>query len=294
MGVPVEIGVITNLTQEHLDYHKTMNRYAAAKALLFKNHGAKYAVLNRDDKWYPFFAKESRAEEFTYGKHKDADVKLSKIKLKGKESSAVFSFAQGKITAKTSLLGEFNLYNAAAAASVGILLSLEPKKIERGLSNLARLSGRMEEVDAGQRFKVIVDFAITPDAIEKVLISLREITKGKIRIVFGATGDRDKTKRPLMGKAAAKNADFIYLTDDETYTENSQDIIDSVYEGIEEFKAAEKTKVIPDREKAIKQAIKNAKPGDAILITGLGHQPSRNMGGKLIPWSDREIAEKYL
>lgn len=294
MDVPVEIGVMTNLTQEHLDYHKTMNNYAAAKALLFKDYGAKYAVLNRDDEWYPFFAKESRAEIFTYGKDKNADLKISDIKLADKESSAVFSFTEGKIKAKTGLLGEFNLYNAAAAAGVGVLLDIDLKKIEKGLTNLSQLSGRMEEINTSQKFKVIIDFAITPDAIEKALKALHSVTKGKVRIVFGATGDRDKTKRPLMGEAAAKYADYIYLTDDETYTEDPKAIIDEVYVGIQKAKAANKTKVIPERGEAIKQAVEDAKPGDTVLITGLGHQNSRNMGGKLVPWNDREAAGKYL
>jgi UDP-N-acetylmuramoyl-L-alanyl-D-glutamate--2,6-diaminopimelate ligase len=294
MGVPVEIGVMTNLTQEHLDYHKTMDNYAAAKSSLFKNYGAKHAVLNLDDEWYTFFAEESKAEIFTYGKNKDADLKISDVKLADKESSAVFSFTGGKIKAKTGLLGEFNLYNAAAASGVGTLLNIDPGKIEKGLSSLSQLSGRMEEIDEGRDFKVIIDFAITPDAIEKALEALRGITKGKIRIVFGATGDRDKTKRLFMGKAAAKKADYIYLTDDETYTEDPKTIIDGVFEGIKKSKTTQKTKVIPERGEAIKQAINDAKPGDTVLITGLGHQTSRNMGGKLVPWSDKKIAEKIL
>lgn len=294
MGVPVEIAVMTNLTQEHLDYHRTMDRYAGAKAKLFKDYGAKYSVLNLDDEWYEFFSRASKAKVFTYGKDKKAYVRISNINLSDKGSSAVFSYPEDKVTAKTALLGEFNLYNAAAAAAVGNLLKIPHEKIEKGINNLSRLSGRMEEINPGQKFKVIVDFAITPDAIEKALLSLRKITKGKVRVVFGATGDRDKKKRPLMGQAAAKNADYIYLTDDETYNEKSQDIIDAVYEGIEKSKATKKTRVIPDREEAIRQAIKDAKTGDTLLITGLGHQTSRNIGGKLVPWKDSDIAKKYL
>lgn len=294
MGIPVEIGVMTNLSQEHLDYHQTMKNYAAAKALLFKNYRAKYAVLNRDDDWYPFFVKESKAEVFSYGKDKNSNIKLSKINIDSKGSLAVLSFDGSQIKARTTLLGEFNLYNAAAAATAGILLKIAPEKIEQGIANLSQLSGRMEEVNSEQNFKVIVDFAITPDAIEKVLKNLRKFTNGKVRIVFGATGDRDKTKRLIMGENAAKNADYVYLTDDETYSEDSQQIIDEVYEGIKKAKATQKTKVIPDREEAIRQAIKDAKAGDTLLITGLGHQTSRNMGGKQIPWSDKEAAKKYL
>lgn len=294
MGVPVEIAVMTNLSQEHLDYHKTMDRYAAAKASLFKNYGAKNTVLNQDDEWYPFFVKESKAEVFSYGKAKDAGIRLSEISLDDKGSSAIFSFGESKVKASTTLLGEFNLYNAAAAAAVGTLLKINPEKIKQGITNLSQLRGRMEEINTARKFKVIVDFAITPDAIEKALTSLRKITTGKVRIVFGATGDRDKTKRFAMGETAGKNADFIYLTDDETYSENSQQILEAVYKGIKKAGATQKTKVITDREMAIKQAIDEAKAGDTILITGLGHQTSRNMGGKLVPWSDKDTAGKYL
>jgi UDP-N-acetylmuramoyl-L-alanyl-D-glutamate--2,6-diaminopimelate ligase len=152
----------------------------------------------------------------------------------------------------------------------------------------------MEDIDEGQGFRVLVDFAITPDALEKALTALKKTAKGKVRIVFGATGDRDRGKRPDMGKVAAKLADAVYLTDDETYTEDADKIRRAVYAGIEKAGGAKKTRVIPDREEAIAQAFKDSKDGDAVLIAGLGHENSRNMGGKLIPWSDQETARKLL
>lgn len=294
MGVPVEIAVITNLTQDHLDYHGTMEEYAKVKARLLRNFGAKYAILNADDAWYDFFRENSVAEVVSIGKAKGLSGQIKSIKLHKDSSEAKLEINGESIEIKTSLVGEFNLYNASYAAAIGQILKLQPKTIEKGISNLKSLNGRMESIEAGQKFKVFVDFAVTPDAIEKVLQSLQKTTKGSVRIVFGATGDRDKAKRPTMGQVAAKNADFIYLTDDETYTENPEAIRKAVYVGIEKANGAKKTKVIGDRKEAIQQALKDAKAGDAVLITGMGHEDYRNMDGKKIPWNEQEIVAQLL
>lgn len=266
-GVPVEIAVVTNLTQDHLDYHGTMEEYAKAKALLLQKYGAKYAVLNADDEWFGFFAQYSQAE----------------VKPFKKDPSL-----------KTSLIGDFNLYNASAAAAVGDLLGLDRSVIRRGVANLKAVPGRMESINAGQDFGVIVDFAYTPDALENVLKTLKDITKGKVGIVFGATGDRDKTKRGPMGEVVSKLADRIYLTDDETYTEDPVAIRDAVYAGIKRAKGEAKTQVYDDRLDAIKQAFKEAKKGDVVLLAGIGHEDYRNMGGKKLPWDERRVALEEL
>jgi UDP-N-acetylmuramoyl-L-alanyl-D-glutamate--2,6-diaminopimelate ligase len=294
MGVKVEIGVVTNLTQEHLDYHKTMEEYARVKSLLLRNYGAKWSVLNADDDWYAYFQDRTIGRIFSIGKKKTAKAQLKNLKLEKSGSYAELESDNSKLNIKTGLVGEFNLYNAAQAAAVGMILKIENQKIEAGISNLKEVSGRMQRINAGQDFDVYVDFAITPDAIEKVLQSLQKITKGKVRIVFGATGDRDKQKRPKMGEVAAKYADYIYLTDDETYTEDPGTIRKAVYKGIKAAKADKKTKVIPDRLEAIKTALTDAKKGDSVLLTGIGHEDSRNMGGKLIPWNEVEIVESFL
>lgn len=294
IGVPVEIAVVTNLTQDHLDYHKTMLNYAEAKSRLLRSYGAKWAVLNIDDKWYEYFVEQSYAKIFSFGKQSGTTANLSSINLSKELSTATLRTDSANLELKTNLIGEYNLYNASAAACVGMILNIAPKTIEKGVSALTRLNGRGEEINTSKNFRVLIDFAITPDAIEKVLTSLQKITPGKVRIVFGATGDRDKVKRPIMGEVAAKCADFIYLTDDETYTEDGDKIRDEVYEGIEKSKATKKTKVIADREEAIRTALKDAKKGDTVLITGLGHEDSRNMGGKLITWSDRDITKSIL
>lgn len=294
MGIPVEIGVLTNLTQEHLDYHKTMANYAAAKALLFQKYGAKHAVLNADSDWFGFFRDTARCEVFSYGRTKASNLRIANIKLTSNGSSAEATYSRQKINIKPKLLGEFNIYNAAAAAAVGLLLHIEPAKIEVGVAKLTQISGRMEEINEGQDFRVLVDFAVTPDAIERVLQSLQKVAKGKVRIVFGATGDRDKTKRPAMGEAAADYADFIYLTDDETYTEDAAAIRTDVLKGIQKAGGSKKTKEIGDRGEAIKAALTDAKKGDIVLITGMGHEDSRNLGGKAVPWQDQQVARKFL
>jgi len=294
MGVPVEIAVVTNLTTEHLDYHKTMEEYARVKSLLVRNYKAKWAVLNADDEWYSYFVGRSTAQVFSFGKKSGSDALIQTVKLGSKSSEVELKTEAGKLLLKTSLLGEVNLYNAAAAASVGLVLGVRVKLIQKGVANLHGLAGRLEPIEAGQNFKVLVDFGVTPDAIEQVLTSLRQIAEGRVMIVFGATGDRDKAKRPIMGEVAANLADRIFLTDDETYTENPEVIRQAVYAGIQAAKGEGKTTIIPDRLEAIKAAFSEAKKGDIVLLTGIGHEDHRNMGGKPLPWDEREIARGLL
>lgn len=294
MGIPVEIAVVTNLTPEHLDYHKTIEEYARVKSLLLRDFGAKHAILNADDEWYGYFAQRSKAPVFSFGKLPDADAQIQSIKLAGSNSRATLKIKAGSVELNTSLLGEVNLYNAAAAASVALVLGVDNKKIQEGIANLEGLDGRLEVIDASQKFTVLVDFAVTPDAIKQVLSSLKQIAKGRVMIVFGATGDRDRAKRPLMGEVAAQHADKIFLTDDETYTEDPEKIRQAVYEGIKNVGGEAKTQIIPDRLEAIKTAFKQAKAGDIVLLTGIGHEDHRNMGGKKVPWDESKIAHELL
>lgn len=296
MGVPVKIAVITNLTQDHLDYHGTMEAYAAAKARLLSDFGAEHAVLNADDEWYDFFASKTpkSTEIFSVGKRGKLCGKLGKPKLDEAGGEITFATKTKRLKLKTSLPGAFNLQNAAMAAAVGSIFLLEPKVITRGVARVKSVAGRMERIDSGKGFLVFVDFAITPDALDKALEAVQQTTKGSVRIIFGATGDRDKGKRPMMGQVAAKKADYIYLTDDETYTEDPAKVRNAVFEGIKKAGGAKKTKMIEDRQEAIRAALKDAKKGDTILLTGLGHENARNMGGKLVPWNDKQVVQKLL
>lgn len=295
-GFSVDIAVVTNLTPEHLDYHGTMENYAAAKArLLGYEYDAKYCVLNADDEWFDFFIGKSIGSPITFGTRLTSTIRLVDSKLTNQGSEFTVEDEDDSLhKAATSLIGEFNIYNALAAYGVGRALKLDPEVIIKGIADLENLDGRMEKIDEGQKFEVYVDFAITPDAIQKVLESLRETSKGRIHIVFGATGDRDKEKRPAMGEIAAKLADKVYLTDDETYTEDPEAIRSAVYEGIEKARGKNKTEVIPDRREAIRAAFKDAKRGDVVLLTGIGHEDYRNMGGEKLPWDEREVARELL
>ncbi len=294
-GIPVEVSVMTNLTQDHLDYHKTMERYAAAKALLFgPRFRPEFSILNVDDQWYDYYKNHALGTVLSYGKAPGSTLELSACHVNTAGSNFSVRIGEKTVHFYTTLVGEFNVYNALAAIGVGQSLGLDITEVKQGIANLAVVPGRMEAIDGGQPFLVLVDYAYTPDALLKVLTALRLTTKGKVRIVFGATGDRDKDKRPLMGEVVAKHADAIYLTDDETYTENPAAIRSAVFHGIDRAGAAEKTQVFDDRKKAIQQALGEAEARDVVLLTGLGHQDYRNMGGKKMPWDEREIARQLL
>ncbi len=295
-GVPIEVAVMTNLTQDHLDYHKTMESYAAAKALLFSKYHPKHSILNHDDEWFDFFKQRATGNIITYGSHKSATLQLTGNDSSAAGSSFTARYNNEHIAGTTQLVGLFNIYNALAATAVGFALGFDKIPVLAGVAALSAVPGRMESIEAGQNFRVLVDFAYTPDALENALTTLRDITpkEGKIRIVFGATGDRDATKRPAMGQVVAKNADAIYLTDDETYTEDPVAIRDAVYRGIESAKGTHKTYVFDDRLDAIKQAFKDAQPGDVVLLAGIGHEDYRNMGGEKVAWDEREIARAEL
>jgi len=293
-GLKPEIGIITNLTQDHLDYHKTMEAYADAKALLFTKYNAKTAILNRDDEWFDHFANVVSGAMISYGEHAGSRLHLVKSSISPDGSDFSVKLDGKTMKLSTHLLGKFNIYNALAAVGVGKAVGLTDQAIIEGIATLTSVPGRMEEIDEGQPFKVLVDFAITPDALLNALTTLRPMTRGKLRIVFGATGDRDASKRPIMGEVVAENADAIYLTDDETYTEDPAKIRDAVYEGIKVKNGQSKTQIFDERLDAIKKAFKDSGKGDIVLLTGIGHEDYRNMGGQKVPWDEREVARDLL
>lgn len=294
-GVPIEAAVMTNLTQDHLDYHKTMEKYAAAKGLLFARN-PRYIVLNRDDDWFDYFDKYLAEEQkITYGKSEDADVRISDIRLYKKGSEATLAFDhQEKSQLATYLPGEYNVFNMAAAASICYVLGVSMSDIKNGIASLEGIPGRFERATKDETYEVIVDYAHTPDALEKLLEATRNITKKRIILVFGACGDRDALKRPIMGKIAAKLADEIILTDEESYNENPDKIRRDIYAGIEESKATNKTTEIADRREAIRHALNIAKKDDTILITGMGHEQFRIINGEKLPWNDTNIVREII
>lgn len=294
-GVPILAAVMTNLTQDHLDYHKTMDDYAAAKAKLFELE-PEFIVLNRDDEWFEYFNQfPAGAQKITYGKHEDAEAKIEHIKLykKGSEARVVIDH-QTKLELATALPGEFNVYNMAAAAAATYVLGVAVNDIIEGVANLEGVPGRFERVAEGLGYDVIVDYAHTPDALEKLLSAAKSISKNRVILAFGATGDRDKAKRPIMGGIAAKHADRIILTDEESYNEDPQAIRDQVRGGIEDAGASAKLTEIADRREAIKKALSIATKGDIVLITGMGHEQFRIVNGEKLPWNDAAVVRELL
>lgn len=292
-GVPIVAAVMTNLTQDHLDAHGTMQAYAEAKAKLFKLQ-PDFIVLNRDDEWFDFYDQfPARSQKITYGKHDDAEAKIEYLKLyrKGSEATVVIDH-QTKLDLATALPGEYNVYNMTAAASVAYLLGVSLNDIIEGAANLEEVPGRFERVETGKEYDVVVDYAHTPDGLEKFLTAAKAVTKNRVILVFGATGDRDRSKRPMMGEIATKFADRIILTDEESYNENPATIRDMVMAGIEQAGGTAKVTEIADRREAIKKALSVAKKGDTVVITGMGHEQYRIVKGERIPWNDAEVVRE--
>ena len=295
-GVPVEMAIMTNLTQDHLDYHKTMESYAKVKGKLFAQN-PKYIVLNRDDAWFDYFNKfPAGAQKITYGKHADAEAHIDRVKLyrKGTEVGVTIDH-QTKLELATSLPGEFNAYNMTAAVCAAYLLGVKLPAIIEGVANLEVVPGRFERLEINTPFDVIVDYAHTPDGLEKILTATKAITKNRVLLVFGATGDRDKSKRPVMGQIAARLADRIFLTDEESYDEDPAIIRRMIYDGIEKQQGgAIKTTEIPERRDAIAKALQVATKDDTVLITGMGHEVYRIVKGERIPWNDGAVVKELL
>ena len=300
-GVPIEMAIMTNLTQDHLDYHKTMENYAAAKAKLFEMN-PNLVVLNADDEWFDYFNNfAAESQKITYGEGESADVKIEKFKLYKKGSEANLRIDNNvELEIATNLPGEFNIYNMTAAAAGAYLLGISLKDIQEGIANLEGVSGRFEYATPGLPFDTIVDYAHTPDALEKLLKSAKEISKNRTILVFGACGDRDREKRPIMGKVAQDLADRIIITDEENYTEDATQIREEIISGISKKneKLPANIQEIPDRKEAIRKALQIAGKGDIVLITGLGHEVYRVIDGEKTPWNDtqivREIAQEIF
>lgn len=289
-GIKPEIAVITNISHEHLDYHETLGNYRKSKAHILK--GANYCVLNIDDKNYLYLKKNSRGQTVTFGLQKEADYSTSNIKL------------------KTQLPGIYNLYNCLAAYAVASIVRIDKDRIIEAIARFKGIPGRMEEVKSQKPFRIFIDFAHKPDALEQVLITVRSMTDNKIIIVYGCAGLRDKLKRPMMGSIAGRLADYIVLTAEDPRTEDVRSIIDDIAIGSLKAGAIEvlkKNKMkmhimkgkrfirIPDRQEAINFAIRNlAQKGDIVIITGKGHEKSMCYGKVEYPWDEKMSVMKAL
>lgn len=290
----LEVAGITNLTQEHLDYHKTMEGYADAKLKLFTDFGAKYQILNADDQWFNYFKQKIGPQALSYGTAKQADFQIKKVKLYKKGSEITIAHNGQHITVSTPLAGRFNAYNVTLAVAMALVIGVDSQAIVEGVASLKAIKGRLEWLDNGLGIDVMVDYAHTPDGVEKLLELAKEITKGKVHLVFGSAGERDLDKLPLMGLAAAKYADKIYVTDEENRSEPAENIRAGIMQGIKQAGAQGRAYDIADRSEAIETALKHADKGDLVIVAGLGHQNYRNMNGVEFEWNDMTETNKIL
>jgi UDP-N-acetylmuramoyl-L-alanyl-D-glutamate--2,6-diaminopimelate ligase len=298
-GIPFDIAVYTNLSPEHLNTHKTMERYRNAKGLLFaglaksKAKGVpKTIIANADDAEFKYFYGFSADKKISYGISK-GEVWANNITLGTKTAYELIDDDQ-KYHVSTLLPAKFNVYNELATYCVGKALDLDPAKIITGIESVGGVAGRMQEIPNKRGIKIFIDYAVTPDAFELLFTELRRISQGRIISVFGATGDRDKAKRPELGRVAGKMTNYTILTDEESYSENPAIIVDAIAEGLETVRKGN-YEIILNRRDAIQRAIEVATPGDTVVVTGMGHQKYRNMGGdKKIEWDEAKVITEIL
>ncbi|MCL6610762.1 MAG: UDP-N-acetylmuramoyl-L-alanyl-D-glutamate--2,6-diaminopimelate ligase [Peptococcaceae bacterium] len=299
-GCEFDVGVFTNLTQDHLDFHRDMEDYLQAKAKLFKSLGGgvkkwpKFAVVNLDDAYAGRIISQAGVPVITYGLSGDADVRAVDIRVSGRGSSFTVVSGQGSVGLNIKLAGLFNVYNTLAAFAVGLGSGFGQELVAKSLEAVDGVPGRFELVDRGQDFMVVVDYAHTPDGLENILKAAREVASGRIIAVFGCGGDRDRTKRPIMGRIAGLYSDLPIITSDNPRTENPLRIIDDVEEGIKGVLDPGRYRVIPDRREAIRTAIMEARKGDLVIIAGKGHEGYQIVGGRKLHFDDREEAGKVL
>lgn len=297
-GVPYEIAVMTNVTHEHLDYHRTFENYVHAKAELFRianRHGRRFGVINADDPSAPVF-KDAISRSVTYGV-KNGDLTATNIQLSADGSTYETKVGDSNIEITCRIPGEFNVYNSLATVAVGLELGLTPEQIQQGIAALEGVEGRMATVDAGQPFSVIVDFAHTPDSFERLLGDLRRATKGKLVVMFGSAGRRDESKRAIQGEIAGKYADEVVVTEEDDRDVDGNMIMNQIAEGAEKSgKTREKDLfLILDRPKAIAFAVSRASNADdAVVLLGKGHEKTIERADGEHPWDEVAEVKKAL
>jgi UDP-N-acetylmuramoyl-L-alanyl-D-glutamate--2,6-diaminopimelate ligase len=294
-GCPFAVAIFTNLTRDHLDYHKTFEEYFAAKRRLFEGTGAAVpgtGVTNRDDEYGRKLAGLA-SRTLTYGLETGADITTRKPALSLSGTDFTAETPNGKIEVRSQLVGRPNVYNILAAIGAGVALNLSRDVIANGLTQLIAVPGRFERVEAGQPFLVVVDYAHTDDALRNLLATARDLNPdGRIITLFGCGGDRDRTKRPLMGEAAGRASAIVVLTSDNPRSEDPLLIINDVIVGVQRTKA--KLFVEPDRQKAIEVALDEARAGDIVLLAGKGHETYQVLRDRTIEFDDRAVAHRIL
>lgn len=293
-GCPIPVAVFTNLSQDHLDFHGTMENYFAAKARLFDstiNPGLRHAVVNGDDVWGGRLA-QLVPNAVTYGlsPHNHYRAVDRRITAEGTRLRIVTPRSQFELT--SHLVGTHNVYNILAAVAAADVLDLSVETIREGLASLQRVPGRFEKVPVDRPFTVIIDYAHTPDALANVLKLAREVTTGRLICLFGCGGDRDRAKRPQMGALAVRLADYVIVTSDNPRSEDPDAIINDIFAGIPA--GADNVERVTDRRLAIRRALETAEPGDLVLLAGKGHEDCQEIAGHRYPFDERQVVQEVL
>jgi UDP-N-acetylmuramoyl-L-alanyl-D-glutamate--2,6-diaminopimelate ligase len=289
-----DAGIVTTVTSEHLEFHGTLEAYRAAKARLVEE--APLSILNADDGTYGYFRDRARHRVISYAIEAAADVRATDVDAGPHGTRFVVHAPRWSGGVTLQLPGWFNVYNALAVLALAEGLGIDVETAARGIGELSGVPGRMERIDAGQPFTVIVDYAHTADSLEKVLEILRPLTAGRLMVVFGSAGERDRSKRPAMGEVAARLADVIVVTDEDPRLEDCHLINEEIADGARTGGAAdgESLFVIDDRREAIGHAIGQARPGDVVLLAGKGHEHCIIYGTERRWWDEREVARDAL
>lgn len=290
-GIDFHSAIFTNLTQDHLDYHKTIEGYFKAKAKLFKNLSPKAtAVLNIDDKYGLRLKRMTRAKIITYAIENKADVCAQNLRFGVSDTEFVLTAKRIKTVIKANLVGKHNVYNVLAAVSWALKEGIDIAVVRRALEKLFSVPGRLEKVDSVADFSIFVDYAHTEDALKNAISSLRSLSKNRIIVVFGCGGERDKTKRPKMGRVVSRLSDYFIITNDNPRSENPAEIIRDIRRGIKKDNYC----VIPERKGAIRKSLSLARSGDIILVAGKGHENCQVLKNKTIHFDDREVIRECL
>ncbi|MBA7667177.1 UDP-N-acetylmuramoyl-L-alanyl-D-glutamate--2,6-diaminopimelate ligase [subsurface metagenome] len=293
-GINFKAAAFTNLASDHLDYHKTQAHYLAAKAKLFEALSADAtAVLNKQSPEAKQITEKTDAGILWYAVDEPADITAHIESMNITETVFVLEYAGQSAVVKTPLLGQYNVTNHMAAAGLCLAVGFDLETIATGLSALKAIPGRLERIDWDGDFCVFIDYAHTEDALKSVLSTLKSLCKGKLSVVFGCGGDRDRTKRPRMAKAAEQLADSVVVTNDNPRTEQPEGIISEIVAGFENPNSQAIT-IEPDRKKAIELALKAAAENDMVLIAGKGHESKQIVGEQKFDFSDKIIAQQYL
>lgn len=294
-GLNYKVAVFTNFTQDHLDYHGSMEEYFRTKRTLFTDMKPSCAVTNKDDEWGMKIVIDSSSQCLTYSATISADATATGVELSMEGTRFTVAYKGEMTSVSSQLVGRFNVYNILAAFSTGIALGISKQDIQRGIANLTSVKGRFERITSSRGWTAIIDYAHTPDALEKCLRAIHEVLpvkkRGRIITVFGAGGDRDRTKRPRMGKVVSDLSDVVIITSDNPRTEAPDKIIDDIAAGIARRDGIHRQ---VDRKKAIEQATTAAAAGDVVLIAGKGHEEYQVIGKERIHFSDREVVELLL